>query len=112
MNGPQRFRVKPVEIEAMSWSGLTEDAHPIIQWINSSGAEFTAVWREYQPYSSGGLFPQTAQERVEEGIYIKRASSWREDYVGANFWVTLDDDGVFRAVKPDVFAATYEAVES
>lgn len=108
----RRFRKKPGEIEAMQWDGEVGSAHPIIQWVNSSegDTEFTAKWREYQAYSSGGLFPQEARDYVAEGIYIRRAGSWREDYVGPNDWLILTADGLFQVAKADAFAAMYEAV--
>lgn len=106
MSAPTLFRLRSREIEVMQWSGHAEDAHPIIQWIN--GVEgWTAVWREYRPYSSGGLFPQEAQDRIDEGIYIKVPGSWREFYVGPGDYVKLLD-GVFQVQKQDVFEADWE----
>lgn len=104
----QRFRKRPGEVDAMQWNGLPEDAHPIIQWVNGID-DWTAVWREYQPYYSGGLFPQMAQDRVEEGIYVKRAGSWKEQYVGPGDYLmrTEPEDG-FQVCKRTAFEADYE----
>ncbi|BDZ40801.1 hypothetical protein GCM10025865_01000 [Paraoerskovia sediminicola] len=37
MSTPQKFRKKPVIIEAMQWDGTPEGATPIINWILETG---------------------------------------------------------------------------
>jgi hypothetical protein len=102
----QQFRRRAGEVEAMQWSGNAEDAQPIVQWVHDIGG-YTAVWREYRPYSSGGLFPQMAQDRIDEGIYVRRDKTWRDEFVGPGDYLMLLD-GEFRACKQKAFDEIYE----
>lgn len=88
---PQRYRKKPVEIEAMQWDGDPASAHPIIQWVNSTGD--TAVWREEQACVPTGIFIRTleGEMRVSAGDFVIRGVK-----------------GEFYPCKPDIFAETYE----
>lgn len=102
----QRFRTRPSEFDGVQWSGAAEDAHEIIQWVNEVDG-WTAVWREYRPYSSGGLFPQEQQDRIEEGIYVRRDGSWKEQFVGPlDYLVSIG--GNFHARKRAAFEDIYE----
>jgi hypothetical protein len=103
-----KYRPKAYEVEAEQWSGKREDADPIIHWVNST-KNWTATWRDYRPYSSGGLFPQEAQERVDEGIYIKYRTSWDWQYLGPGDYITFVD-GVFQIRKRAAFESDYEPV--
>lgn len=104
----QRFRARPSEFDGVQWSGLVEDAHEIVQWVNGHEG-WTAVWREYQPYYSGGLFPQEARDRVDEGIYIRRNEvGWGlPQFVGPKDYLIFRD-GVFKAVKRAAFEEANE----
>lgn len=107
MTGPQRFRKKPVEIEAVQWDGDVATAHPIIQWVNST-AEYTAVWREeLRP-----RVPLVSVGRVvvhnPGGIFIRTLEG--EMHVSAGDWIIRGIQGEFYPCKPDIFAATYEPV--
>jgi hypothetical protein len=107
MTAPQRFRKKPVEIEAMQWSGAAEDAHPIIQWINGTEGH-TAVWREEQPRVRVPLIPQMDQDFRPEGIFIRTLEG--EMHVSSGDFVIRGVKGKFYPCKPDIFAETYHPV--
>lgn len=106
----QRFRARPSEFDGVQWSGAVEDAHEIIQWVNGVDG-WTAVWREHRPYSSGGLFPQEAQEYRAEGIYIHREGTWQEQFVGPQDYL-VSIGGNFHARKRAAFEDIYEPAVS
>ena len=108
MSAPRKYRKKPVEIEAMQWSGQVEDAHPIIQWVNGTEGH-TAVWREEQKRVRIPLIPQEDQDYRAEGIYIRTLEG--EMHVSAGDYVIRGVQGEFYPCKPEIFAATYEAVQ-
>lgn len=94
MTEPKKYRKKPVVIEAMQWTGDNKDA--LAQWTDGAFWTVCPEDRADNPDHTGCL------------------------YVGANSahlgistgeWVLRDAKG-FYPCKPDVFAATYEAVES
>ncbi|MFA7265116.1 MAG: hypothetical protein WC054_02290 [Candidatus Nanopelagicales bacterium] len=86
----QRFRKKPVEVEAMQWTGSNRNAL----------FDFT-----------GGLFGRVhPEDRTDD------PDQTGEIFVGANsVWVGVEDgewiihdSGGFYPCKPDIFEATYE----
>jgi hypothetical protein len=98
MGDPQRFRKKPVEIEAWQWvSGKPESlAHEIAQWCGG----------QYDPDVAGGCGPNGedwGDLTIEtlEGTMI----------VSPYDYVIKGVKGEFYPCKPDIFAATYEAVQ-
>lgn len=102
----QKYRKKPVEIEAMQWDGTPEGATPIINWVLENGG--AARWDEPHdeirhelpdgtvqgcPASPGGLFIDTI-----EGI-MRADTGW---------WVIRGVEGEFYPCKPSVFAESYD----
>ncbi|MGB7237128.1 MAG: hypothetical protein WBD41_14230 [Rhodococcus sp. (in: high G+C Gram-positive bacteria)] len=107
----QKFRKKPVEIEAMQWDGTAAGASPIIDWILANG-DRSAHWDEPHdeirnvlpdgteqgcPASPGGLFINTLEGTM-------RAD--KED------WIIRGIKDEFYPCKPDIFAATYASYVS
>lgn len=90
----QRFRKKPVEIEAMRFDGQIIRNHPIAAWIRGNGGRYT-----YTP-SAGGE-PQRFVIVTLEG----------EMAVSAGDYVIRGVQGEFYPCKPDIFEQTYDAVE-
>jgi hypothetical protein len=108
----QRFRKKPVEIDAMRWDGTPSGAGPIIDWINTHN-DLTAVWREEQPFIDADP-GHGGQPHQPTGIFIKTLEG--EMHVSPGDWVIRASSskhgvqGEFYPCKPDIFAATYDAV--
>lgn len=100
---PERFRKKPVEIEAMKWDGTAAGATPIIDWILANGATATYVCSNPDRCAeTSGDTPHCIVIRTLEG-------DMRAD-VGD--WIIKGVRGEFYPCKPDVFAATYEPAEA
>lgn len=84
----QRFRKKPVEIEAMRWDGTGAQQAAIVTW----GGGKVSGWFD------GDYF---LEARTLEG-------TMRAD-VGD--WIIRGVQGEFYPCKPDIFEATYESAE-
>ena len=85
------FRKKPVVIEAMQWTG--DGAKSILDWISGNGG--TA----YLHQNCGGR---------ESHLLIRTLEG---DMIADNGdWVIRGVKGEFYPCKPDIFAATYDAV--
>ncbi|QYB01456.1 hypothetical protein I1A62_29940 [Rhodococcus sp. USK10] len=88
----QKFRKKPVEIEAMQWDGDVRPRHPLTAWIRENGGEYT--------WTAGD--PQRLAIVTLEGEMVAMPDDW----------IIRGVKGEFYPCKPDIFAATYEAVEA
>lgn len=89
MSAPQKYRKKPVVIEAVQWTGDNRPeladfmgADPVVRWNHSEG--------DYVVLTT--IHGETARARVGDWI------------------VPEPQDGRYYPVRPDIFAATYEAV--
>lgn len=91
MSTVQRFRKKPVEIEAMQWDGTPEGATPIIDWVLASGE------RSARFHDIGILHVDTL-----EGTMRARAGDW----------IIRGVQGEFYPIKDAIFRETYEPVET
>lgn len=96
----QKFRKKPVEIQAVQWDGTAEGAKPIIEWIMSQGG--TAAYDRI-PVSASRF-----NNRYDERIHINTLEG--PITASPNDWIIRGVQGEFYPCKPDIFAATYEAV--
>lgn len=98
-----KFRKKPVEVEAMSWDGTPEGATPIIDWIltNEATARYACAdsvrCAEFNGDSPHWIAIQTLEGTMNASI---------------GDWIIRGVQGEFYPCKPDIFAATYEAVEA
>jgi hypothetical protein len=100
-----KFRKKPVVIEAMQWDGTAEGAHPIIDWILAGGESSTASYWCSDPErcsENDGDTPHTIAIPTPEGTMQATLGDW----------IIRGVQGEFYPCKPDIFAATYEAVEA
>lgn len=89
-----KFRKKPVVIEAMQWDGTAESATPVINWILDHDG--TATWRDrFEPDGN------CIRIRTLEGMISASPGDF----------IIRGVQGEFYPCKPDIFAATYEAVE-
>lgn len=94
MTGPQKFRKKPVEIEA-------------IQWTGKNPAAVRAFTGMHKLPNGGDHFVFTTQSGHGE-LFVAANGAWLDIEVGE--WVIQDARG-FYPCKPDIFEKTYEKVE-
>jgi hypothetical protein len=94
-----KFRKKPVEVEALQFTGSAASATPIIDWILRHGG--TASYHEH--LMDGDLIahpdPFLRIDTLEGRMVASEGS-----------WVIRGVQGEFYACKPDIFVATYEPV--
>lgn len=85
------YRKKPIEIEARQWDGSHDEKHHLIGWIRQEGGDVTM-----------GLDPasQLAIDTLEGPMLVSPG-----DYVIQGI------KGEFYPCKPDIFEASYDAVE-
>ena len=96
----QKFRKKPVVIEAMQWDGTAEGATPILDWALDEGGSIT--YRCDDPNGCGGV--------------IKTHHLWVQTLEGGHIgsrgdWIVKGVQGEFYLVKESIFRQTYEPVE-
>lgn len=96
-----KFRKKPVVIEAMQWDGTANGATPIIDWTLSHGS--TAGYRCSDP-------ERCSEREDDHTIAIPTPEGTMSATAGD--WIIRGVQGEFYPCKPDIFAATYEAVEA
>ena len=99
------YRKKPVVIEAEQWDGTAAGATPIINWILEGDS--TATYREEKKEirASNGELAQIAHPAC---IRIRTLEGVMEAHPGD--YIIKGVQGEFYPCKPDIFAATYEAV--
>lgn len=92
-----RYRKRPVEIEARQWDGTPQAADPIIDWILTAGS--TAR------YSCNGdtCTPDAHTIAIDTLEGTMHASP--------GDWIIRGVQDEFYPCKPDIFTATYEPVE-
>ena len=91
MSEARRFRKKPVEIEAMQWTG--DNLAEIVEW---AGDKFDALDEEYRDEDPEA----TAQ------IFDELHSTWVLVYDG--HWIIKGLKGEFYPCNAEVFEETYE----
>ncbi len=107
MTAPQTFRKKPVEIQAMQAS--LRDVQTVYGWVeaNTLGSfDPMEVIEGRKPYPASGVSIDPRDGRMIistlEGLH----------WVDLNDWVIRGIKGEFYPCKPDIFTATYDAVET
>ncbi|MDH6282875.1 hypothetical protein [Prescottella agglutinans] len=98
MTTPQRYRKKPVEIEAMQWDGTALGATPIINWILRNDRAARYWCREA---TNCGDDPHFIQIETLEGAMLASPGDW----------IIRGVAGEFYPCKPDVFAQTHEPAD-
>ncbi len=101
MSDVQKYRKKPVEIEAMQWDGTAAGATPIIDWALSNGGSVT-----YRCDGPGGC-PGT-----EGSHYLVIETLEGSMLASPGDFIIRGVANEFYPCKPDIFAATYERVQS
>lgn len=123
MTEPKKYRKKPVEIEAMQWLGY--DNIDAMDAMGEFTDEYTttasgkaAVRTLFMPLESDLALEVLGKEEVSERstrgytavVYDDLHGTWVNLKTGQ--WVIRGVQGEFYPCDADVFAATYEAVES
>lgn len=93
-----KFRKKPVVIEAMQWDGTPEDATDIIDWVLANGGTAS-----YDP-----AFVNRGGEDVSQQLRVTTLDSVARLFPGD--WMMRGTVGEFYPCKPDVFAESYEPI--
>lgn len=89
-----RYRKKPVVVEAVQWDGTANGATPIIDWILEG--EQTARYVDYIGEEWATLHIDTLEGTMS---------------ALPNDWIIRGVQGEFYPCKPDIFVATYEPAE-
>ena len=84
-----KYRKKPVVIEAVQWQGSWDHADTITEWIDSNGGD--------SAYRAGVIVIATLEGQMRADI---------------GDWVIRGVKGEFYPCKPDIFAATYEPADA
>ena len=102
---PNRYRKKPVVIEAMRLIGSTADVHAVYQWVESNTlGSFEPMdvieGRKSYPASGVSIDPRDGRLIIStlEGLH----------WVNPGDWIIRGVKGGFYPCKPDIFEATYE----
>lgn len=103
MNAPQRFRKMPVVIEAMQFAGTNGETHGVYQWIEKNTQGSFNPLAEETPASGVGIDPATGFMLIAtlEGVMQAKPGDW----------IIRGVQGEFYPCKPEIFTATYEAVD-
>lgn len=86
----QKFRRKPVIVEAVRWDGSSRMAGSVIDWIGRAGRSART------DVLNGG----------HEAIFIETPEGAM--FARGGDWIVKDVKGDFYPVAPDTFAETYE----
>ena len=89
---PDRYRKKPVEIEAVQFTGTGESCHEVTLFLGGYQAADTHRWNS-TTYSGGVIVTLEGDMAFKPGD-----------------WIIKGVKGEFYPCKPDVFEATYERV--
>lgn len=95
----QTYRKKPVVVQAMQWDGTAEGATPIIQWV-LTGEHAARYECKNRPCDGHPGYPHVIEIDTLEGPMTASPGDW----------VIRGVKGEFYPCKPDIFDATYEAV--
>ena len=90
---PQKYRKKPVTVEAMYHNGTEARAYEIIEWIDAN----------FRPHGSAVF------DTLDDSIVIKTLEGNMS--AGPGWWVIRGVEGEFYPCRGDIFTATYEPAE-
>lgn len=93
-----KFRMKPVVITAKHWDGTVHSASEVIDWVLAGDG--TARYH-HESDAVPGARTELAIETLEGTMYASPGD-----------WIVCGVQGEFYPCKPDIFGATYEAVEA
>ena len=94
-----KFRKKPVVIEAVQWTG--DNTREVALWAVSDIADFALPTGWWIRAPADGVAEKQMMIHTLEGDHAANIGDW----------IIRGVKGEFYPCKPDIFAATYEAVE-
>ena len=94
----QKFRKKPVEVDAIQWDGSRASIERACQWVNSFDPTGDPVLT-FEFYGSDDVDGFPLIETLEGDMAVS-----------PDDWIIRGVKGEFYPCKPDIFAATYDAV--
>ena len=96
----EKYRKKPVVIEAVQWDGTEIGAKRILAWVKGD-------WSDYE---GGRYIPGDSSEPPELQIStLEDGRSGVATHVASpGDWIIKGVKGEFYPCKPDIFAATYD----
>lgn len=94
------YRKKPAVVHAVQYDGVPENANQVVNWIIENGG--TARYQTSWISRDGSTIDNVIVIDSIDGTQI----------AGPEWWVINDPENGFATVKNDIFAATYEVVES
>jgi hypothetical protein len=102
MSEPQKFRKKPVAIEAMQFAGTPAELCDAYLWVESHVGSFCAL----DPIPDAGI----SIDPEDGSLLISTLEGLMRVSLGD--WIIRGVKGEFYPCKPDIFAATYERLEA
>ncbi len=95
----ERYKKKPIAVEAIQWDGTPDGATTIIQWALDNGG--TIRFHEFDEHAEGGPQVATLSINTLEGTMTAYE----------RYWIIRGVKGEFYGCDPAVFDASYEAAE-
>jgi len=90
-----KFRKRPVEIDAVEWTG--ENLLQVIRFTGQHASAMSQKWEDYEDLVS------------RDGLKIFTLEGVMKASIGD--WIIKGVKGEYYPIKADIFAKTYEAVE-
>jgi hypothetical protein len=101
-----RFRMKPVEVEARQFDGTSESGAALVTWATENGAE-----GEYHPFLADHFKGDPNVYVAHPDPYMRIVTLEGTMVASRGDWIIKGVKGEFYPCKPDIFEATYEAVD-
>lgn len=98
-----RYRKRPVEVEAVQWGGTADGATPIIDWVLSGGSTANYVCSDPDRCTANS-------GDTSHSIIIRTLEGDMTASVGD--WIIRGVEGEFYPCRDDIFRATYEKAPS
>ena len=110
MTDPMTYRKKPVVIEAMQLTGPSAAWHAVYRWVESStlgSFNVNQLWLDPEKFAwpESGVGIDARDGRMV--IATLEGGHWADP----GDWIIRGIAGEFYPCKPDIFEATYEAVD-
>jgi hypothetical protein len=104
----QKFKKKPVVVEACQFNGSPESATEIYEWATSANLDLDRLGSPVKTWVNISQFGEPDNLPVE--IWVETLEGTMTASVGD--WIIRGTAGEFYPCKPDIFAALYDAEKS